>query len=133
MATTWTDATLFEAGDIVLPQILTNVTTSNYEPWVKTRVGYYLNYYFADYTDFDIEEIKTASITMLKDPALTLNLHKICQEQSLTMVEDDTFRILKEEYEAQYLREMKMLSPSLKFDEPDGINDRKTFTRAVKL
>jgi hypothetical protein len=133
MATNWTDATLFVTGDVVLPKLLTNVTTSNYHDWVKLRVGYYVKYYYHDYKDFDIEEITSASLTALEEPALTLNLHKICMEQSATALDDDTFEVLSEKYKAQYMEEMKMISPTLEFDEPDGINDRKAFSIGIGI
>ncbi|MGH1438262.1 MAG: hypothetical protein ACRBG0_27765 [Lewinella sp.] len=126
MATNWTDATLYEPEDVVLPAILEDATTTYYQDYVKNKLGAEINYKFSDYPNFDIEEISNPE--QLKFVALEMNLLHIAKQISPTMQEDDTFiqymAIQNEEIVSRIPKDISALN----FDEPDGINERKTYS-----
>lgn len=131
MATAWTDATLFGAGDIVLPSFLSGATTSNYHDWVKGELKDMIEYRFNDYPAFDIEAIKSASLARLQKCALTLNIAKICREEALTSSDSDALKQWEMDYRAEFNDQFKWVVTLLDFDSPEGINDRKTYYRRV--
>ena len=130
MATNWTDATLFAEIDVVLPAILEAAETTYYQAYVKNKLGAEIAYKFADYPNFDIEEISNPE--QLKFVALEMNLFHIAKQISPTMQEDDTFiqymAIQNEEITARIPKDISALN----FDEPDGINERRTYSIPIK-
>ena len=130
MATNWTDATLFLPVDVVLPAILADATTTYYQDYVKNKLGAEIAYKFHDYPSFDIEEISNPE--QLKFVALEMNLFHIAKQISPTMQEDDTFiQYMAVQNEEIMSRIPKDIS-ALNFDEPDGINDRRTYSIPIK-
>lgn len=138
MATNWTDATLFLKSDVVVPKNLSDLKVTDldvdvyFEPRVKDEIGDEINYRFKDYTDFDIEEITVASITNLEQTALYLNLYYICIDERVSALETDTFTEMANEYFGRYKYYLKRKLELIEFDEPDGINERKTFTMPIQ-
>lgn len=126
MATNWTDATLFTSGEVVLPKILSGLTTDAdiyFYARVKQTMEIEINYRWHDYPDFDIEEITAAALVLLKQPALYLNLAYICEDEIVNGNEDDSYLRLYEHNMMLYKERMGKVVHLLTFDEPDGIND----------
>ena len=136
MATNWTDATLYSEAEAVasLPKILDLTTSADtyFHTEVKDEIGQEIKYRYHDLKDFDIEEITAASLTALKQCALNLNTFYVCRDEVVNGNEDDTFVRLRDEYFSRYLYYIKRQIELMEFDEPEGVNDLKAFSYAIK-
>lgn len=132
MATNWTDLTLFEAGDIVLPALFSALPTgavTNYEVNVKRDFERFIKSKFVGVgkltttttDDFDIEQIENG--TILKESALLYN-NLLIARQHMTDIEDPS-----DKYGNYYSGNIKWIEAQIDMDInlltfalPEGVN-----------
>ena len=144
MATSWTDLTLFRAGDLELPPIFDTVDAEDkkifWHDEVKRDFKRIINSTFrgvgkltsSTTDDFDIEQIENGSI--LKDTALEWNYLLIARYYATNLSNPS------DEYAAYYQERKKDVEMDLQHDislltfaEPDGINQlEESYTRITR-
>lgn len=138
--TNWSDAELYtdqEAFDDLPPLFtFTKGTDSKkynlHDKQVKPRICEMIMDRFTDWPSFNIECITTDSIELLKEVAIQFNTALVSRRESKDLAEDgDSWASQWQDYEPEIKMRLRMIFKSLKFEEPEGINDRKFITRPV--
>jgi len=100
---------------------------------IKPRIGEMIQDRFVDWPNFNIECITTDSITLLNRVAVQFNTAMVSRRQSKDLAEDgDRYASLWQDAQQEISNRLRMIFKSLKFEDPEGINDRDFYTVPVR-